>query len=85
MDITISMDGKGRATDNICIERFWRSAKCERIHLNAYQSIGELITDLDGYIDFYKHRRFHQTLNYKRPINVYQESIKLNQKKKEAD
>jgi hypothetical protein len=40
------MDGKGRATDNTCIERFWRSAKCERIYLNEYQSIGELITDV---------------------------------------
>jgi hypothetical protein len=37
------MDGKGRATDNSCIERFWRSAKCERIYLNEYQSISELI------------------------------------------
>jgi hypothetical protein len=43
------MDGKGRATDNICIERFWRSAKCERIYLNEYQSIGELITDVGDY------------------------------------
>ena len=85
LGITISMDGKGRATDNICIERFWRSAKVERIYLNAYQSINELIADVDDYIEFYNHRRFHQTLNYKRPINVYQESIKLNQKKKEAD
>ncbi len=46
------MDGKGRATDNICIERFWRSAKCERIYLNEYQTIGELITDVDDYIEF---------------------------------
>jgi hypothetical protein len=36
------MDGKGRATDNVCIERFWRSAKCERIYLNEYQSIRDL-------------------------------------------
>jgi putative transposase len=43
------MDGKGRATDNSCIERFWRSAKCERIYLNEYQSISELITDVDDY------------------------------------
>ena len=50
LGITISMDGKGRATDNICIERFWRSAKVERIYLNAYQSIGELTTDVDDYI-----------------------------------
>ena|GEM_PF-2836409 len=40
--IIISMDGKGRATDSIAIERFWRSAKCERIYLNEYSSIKEL-------------------------------------------
>ena len=84
LGITISMDGKGRATDNICIERFWRSAKCERIYLNAYQSIGELITDVDDYIEFYNHRRFHETLDYKKPMDVYQKSIKLNQNKKKA-
>jgi len=80
--ITISMDGKGRATDNICIERFWRSAKVERIYLNEYQTINDLTTDVDDYIEFYNHRRFHQTLDYKKPMDVYQESIKLNQKKK---
>jgi len=84
LGITISMDGKGRATDNICIERFWRSAKVERIYLNAYQSIGELTTDVDDYIEFYNHRRFHETLDYKKPMDVYQESIKLNQNKKKA-
>jgi hypothetical protein len=47
----LSMDGKGRATDNSCIERFWRSAKCERIYLNEYQSISELITDVGDYIE----------------------------------
>ena len=84
LGITISMDGKGRATDNICIERFWRSAKVERVYLNAYQSIGELTTDVDDYIEFYNHRRFHETLDYKKPMDVYQESIKLNQNKKKA-
>jgi putative transposase len=78
LGITISMDGN---TDNICIERFWRSAKCERIHLNEYQSINEIITDVDDYIEFYNYRRFHETLAYKKPMNVYQESIKLNHKK----
>jgi len=43
--ITISMDGKGRATDHICIERFWRSAKCDRIYLNEYNTIAELNDD----------------------------------------
>ena len=76
--------GKGRATDNICIERFWRSAKVERIYLNEYQNISELTTDVDDYIDFYNHRRFHETLDYKKPMDVYQESIKLNQNKKKV-
>uniref|UniRef100_UPI001244BAB9 DDE-type integrase/transposase/recombinase n=2 Tax=Cysteiniphilum sp. JM-1 TaxID=2610891 RepID=UPI001244BAB9 len=71
--ITISMDGKGRATDNICIERFWRSAKCERIYLNEYGSLPELRTDLADYIDFYNNRRFHESLGYKKPMNVYKE------------
>ena len=84
LGITISMDGKGRATDNICIERFWRSAKVEWIYLNEYQNISELTTDVDDYIEFYNHRRFHQTLDYKKPMDVYQESIKLNQNKKKA-
>ena len=76
--ITISMDGKGRATDNICIERFWRSAKCEKIYLNEYDNIGVLKDDVYDYIDFYNHRRFHQTLNYKKPMNVYFQNLKIN-------
>ncbi len=84
LGITISMDDKGRATDNICIERFWRSAQCERIYLNESQHINELITDVNDYIEFYNHRRFHETLGYKKPMDVYQESIKLNQNKKKA-
>ncbi len=75
------MDGKGGATDNICIEHFCRSAKCERIYLNKCQNISELITDVDDYIEFYNHRRFHETLDYKKPMDVYKESIKLNHKK----
>ena len=82
LGITISMDGKGRATGNICIECFWRSAKCERIYLNEYQSINELTADVDDYIEFYNYKRFHETLDYKKPMDVYQESIKLNQEKK---
>lgn len=76
--IIISMDGKGRATDNICIERFWRSAKCECIYLNEYHTIKELQEDVDNYIEFYNHERFHETLKYKKPMDVYQEGIKVN-------
>ena len=77
-NIIISMDGKGRATDNICIERFWRSAKCERIYLNEYFSIKELTEDVDDYIEFYNHRRFHETLNYQKPMAFYLENLKVN-------
>ena len=59
LGITISIDDKGRATDNTCVERFWRSVKVERIYLNAYQSISELTTYVGDYIGFYNHRRYH--------------------------
>ncbi len=73
--IIISMDGKGRATDNIAIERFWRSLKCERIYLNEYCSIRELKTDMDNYINFYNFERIHQTLKYQNPMGVYQNEL----------
>ena len=76
--ITISMDGKGRATDNIAIERFWRSAKVERIYLNQYNTIKELKEDATDYMQFYNFRRFHETLDYKKPMNVYFNSLKIN-------
>jgi len=77
--ITISMDSKGRATDNIVIERFWRSAKVERIYLNEYNTIKELKEDVADYMQFYNYRRFHETLDYKKPMNVYFESLKINE------
>jgi putative transposase len=76
--IIISMDGVGRATDNIAIERFWRSAKVERIYLNQYNTIKELKEDVTDYMEFYNYRRFHETLEYKKPMNVYFESLKIN-------
>jgi len=76
--ITISMDGKGRATDNICIERFWRSAKVEKIYLNEYERVSILKEDVKEYINFYNNKRFHETLDYKKPMKVYWDSIKIN-------
>ena len=76
--VIISMDGKGRATDNIAIERFWRSAKCERIYLNEYLTIKQLKEDVMDYIQFYNYKRFHQTLNYKKPMQVYFDSLQAN-------
>ena len=77
--IIISMDGVGRATDNIVIERFWRSAKVERIYLNQYNTIKELKEDVTDYMQFYNYRRFHETLEYKKPMNVYFESLRINE------
>jgi putative transposase len=79
-DIIISMDGKGRATDNICIERFWRSAKVEKIYLNEYHKVSDLKNDVKDYMQFYNYKRFHETLDYKKPMNVYWDSIKINDK-----
>ena len=76
--IIISMDGKGRATDNICIERFWRSAKVERIYLNEYNSIKELKDDVRDYMEFYNYRRFHESLDYKKPMETYHNSLTIN-------
>lgn len=72
--IKISMDGKGRATDNIAIERFWRSAKYEDIYLRGYTTIKALKQGITEYIDFYNHKRFHQSLAYQKPMEVYLDS-----------
>ena len=73
--VIISMDGKGRATDNICIERFWRSAKCERIYLNEYNGLLDLRLDMADYIDFYNNRRFHESISYKKPMTFYWKNL----------
>ena len=70
----ISMDSKGRALDNIYIERFWRSIKYEDIFLKNYRTISGLRIGINNYMKFYNEKRFHQSLNYKRPDEVYVES-----------
>jgi putative transposase len=69
--ITISMDGKGRATDNIFIERLWRSVKYEEVYLHAYETGLELFKGLKRYFDFYNQERRHTSLNNSRPKDVY--------------
>ena len=69
--IKISMTGKGRCHDNIFIERFWRSVKYEEVYLNDYDSVQALKVAIGGYIEFYNHKRFHQSLDYKTPAEVY--------------
>ena len=70
-DIKISMDGVGRATDNICIERFWRTIKYEEIYLNEYKNIKELQKAIVKYMDSYNKKRLHSSLGYKTPNEVY--------------
>ena len=70
-EIKISMTGKGRCTDNIYIERFWRSFKREEFYLNEYGSIKDLRKAIDAYIEFYNRGRWHQSLGYKTPASVY--------------
>jgi len=70
-EITISMDGKGRATDNIFIERLWRSVKYEDVYLYAYESGIELYRGLKQYFEFYNNRRRHTSINNLRPKDVY--------------
>ena len=70
-DIKISMDGKGRALDNIITERFWRSIKYEEVYLNEYSSPREARTGIKQYIEFYNDTRLHQSLGYQTPSFVY--------------
>lgn len=70
--ITISMDGRGRAFDNIFVERLWRSVKHEDIYLNGYANMGELMLGLTAYMIFYNAERTHQSLDYRTPNDVYQ-------------
>jgi putative transposase len=69
--IKISMTGKGRCLDNVYIERFWRSFKYEEFYLNDYESMQELKKAIEAYIEFYNHRRWHQSLSYKTPADVF--------------
>jgi len=69
--IKISMDGKGRAVDNIFIERLWRTVKYEHAYIWRFDTIKELREGLKDYFDFYNNKREHQSLGYKTPSEVY--------------
>ena len=70
-DIQISMDGRGRALDNIFVERLWRSVKYEHIYLHNHTSVPALQAGLSAYFNFYNHERFHQNLDYRTPAEVH--------------
>lgn len=69
--IKISMDGKGRALDNVFIERFWRSLKQEKIYRIVLTTVKEAKVNIAEYMQFYNEERMHQSLDYKRPEEVY--------------
>jgi len=70
-EIQISMDGKGRALDNIYIERLWRSVKYENIYLNVYEDGLSLYQGLKQYFAFYNNERLHESLDYRPPEALY--------------
>jgi putative transposase len=71
--IQVSMDGKGRYTDNIFVERLWRSIKYEEVYLKAYQNGTEAKAGIGSYLEFYNGERPHQALGYRTPGEVFQE------------
>jgi putative transposase len=70
-NIRVSMDGRGRALDNILTERLWRSVKYEEVYLHDYANPKEAHQGLRHYFDFYNHERPHQALDYQTPATIY--------------
>jgi putative transposase len=69
--IRISMDGRGRALDNIFVERLWRSVKYEDVYLHEYVTVPQVVLGLKKYFLFYNTERQHQSLDYRTPSEVY--------------
>ena len=70
-NIQISMDGRGRALDNIFVERLWRSVKYEHTYLYDHATVSALQAGLTDYFNFYNYERFHQSLDYRTPAEVH--------------
>jgi putative transposase len=73
LGIQISMDGRGRALDNVFVERLWRTVKYEEVYLKDYMSVPVAIDNLSGFFHFYNGERLHQSLGYRTPASVYYE------------
>jgi len=76
--IEISMDGKGRALDNIYVERLWRSLKYEDIYLHSYEKLQDLQKGVERYFQFYNNERFHQALDYRTPEEMHRSFVQKN-------
>jgi putative transposase len=70
-NVRISWDGRGRALDNIFVERLWRSVKYEEVFIKDYRTVIDAQKGLQEYFQFYNHKRLHQALNYQTPAQVY--------------
>lgn len=73
--IAISMDGKGRCLDNVVIERWFRSLKYEEVYLKGYLTVAEAKSGIAEYVRFYNHERYHASLGYLRPEQVYEQGL----------
>ena len=70
-EIKIRMDSRGRALDNVFVERLWRSLKYEAVYLSEYGSVREARSGIHSYLRFYNEQRPHQSQNYKTPREIY--------------
>jgi putative transposase len=71
LGVRVSMDGRGRALDNVFIERLWRSVKYEEVYLKEYETVRDAVQGLGAYFRFYNSERLHQALGYRTPESVY--------------
>ena len=74
--IAVSRDGRGRALDNVFVERLWRSVKYEEIYIKDYEHVNELESGLTAYFQFYDEERPHQSLDYQTPGEVYRGDVR---------
>ena len=70
-EVKISWDGKGRALDNVFIERLWRSLKQEEVYLKCYDTAQDAMRGISEYFKFYNNERPHQSLEYMTPLEMY--------------
>src|SRR5205823_10127347 len=71
--VAVSMDGKGRCLDNVFVERLWRTVKYEELYLRCYETVPELERGLWRYFGLYNEARFHLSLEYQTPAQVYRQ------------
>ena len=75
--VSISMDGRGRALDNVFVERLWWSVKHEHVYRHDHQTVASLYQGLDAYLKFFNRSRRHQSLEYQTPWDVYRGKVKV--------